>query len=156
VLDALRRRRPEIRSLRDVSFNELEAVRDECDPVGIKRCLHVLSENERVHKAVAALENADARSIGELLAASHKSLRDDYAVSCRELDAMVEAAADAPGIIGSRMTGGGFGGSTVNLVHKDQAHSFAEHVSEKYRKATGIDGKAIIVTTSDGVVTGNL
>jgi len=156
VLNAMRKRRAEIRSLRDVSFAELEAVRGECDPVGIKRCLHVLAENERVHKTVKALESADAGTIGELFAASHNSLRDDYSVSCRELDAMVEAAADAPGCIGSRMTGGGFGGSTVNLVHKDKAQAFAEHVSTKYLKATGVEGKAIIAVTSDGVVAGEL
>jgi len=156
VLDILKKRRPEINSLRDVSMNELEIIKAECDPVGYKRCKHVIDENERVHLAVAALEAGDADTIGKLFAASHASLRDDYEVSCRELDALVDAAQDAPGLVGSRMTGGGFGGSVVNLVEATKTEEFIAHVSPRYKEATGIDAIAIDCKTSNGVTLGIL
>lgn len=157
--DALRviaKARPEAQALRDVGAADLDAVASRIHPVGLRRCRHVIAENERVHRAVAALESADARAIGELFAASHRSLRDDYEVSCPELDALVEAAWSAPGCIGARMTGGGFGGSTVNLVLAEKTEAFVEAVREAYQRTMGRDAKAIVTTAAEGAIAGEL
>ncbi|MGI5860933.1 MAG: galactokinase [Myxococcales bacterium] len=157
--DALRviaKARPEAQTLRDVGAADIDAVASRIHPVGLRRCRHVIAENERVHRAVAALESADARAIGELFAASHRSLRDDYEVSCPELDALVEAAWSAPGCIGARMTGGGFGGSTVNLVLAEKTEAFVEAVREAYQRTMGRDAKAIVTTAAEGAIAGEL
>jgi galactokinase len=97
-----------------------------------------------------ALKNVDEATIGRLMQTSHESLRNDYEVSCPELDIMVSAAAEHPATIGARMTGGGFGGCTVNLVHQGSAPDFIEHVSSMYRKATGIAPDIFASGTADG------
>jgi galactokinase len=97
-----------------------------------------------------ALEANDERKMGQLMRASHDSLRDDYEVSCPELDAMVEAASTAPGVVGSRMTGGGFGGCTVNLVRREHVKDFIPHVTDAYRKSTGIVPQIFVSNTTDG------
>jgi galactokinase len=97
----------------------------------------VVAENARVLAARVALRAGDLAALGALMAASHRSLRDDYEVSCREIDLLVELAAAAPGLRGARMTGGGFGGCTINLVDEEHAASFAEQVATGYRSATG-------------------
>ena len=107
------------------------------DPVTFRRCRHVVSENERTLAAVSALRSGDLTRFGELMNASHRSLRDDYEVSCAELDAMVSAAWEQPGTVGSRMTGAGFGGCTVSLVRSADTASFVQSVSASYQ-ATGI------------------
>jgi len=150
VLEALRLRRPEIRTLRDASADELDAIAGGCDEVGLRRCRHVLAENSRVRSAGDALANRDTRRIGELFAASHASLRDNYEVSCPELDAMVEAAWASPGCIGARMTGGGFGGSTVNLVAATKTDAFVAKALAHYREATGREGRAIVTAAAAG------
>ena len=81
---------------------------------------------------------------------SHRSLRDLYEVSCRELDVMVESAKGLPGFVGGRMTGGGFGGCTVNLVQEGNAQGFAERIADRYRKATGIDPQTYLCSAEDG------
>jgi len=88
--------------------------------------------------------------VGNLMLESHNSLRDLYEVSCKELDIMVEAAHNLPGFVGGRMTGGGFGGCTVNLVHKENAEDFAKQISERYREATGIRPQVYLCTAEDG------
>ena len=157
--DALRviaKTQPKVQSLREVSAADLEEVAARIHPVGLRRCRHVIAENERVHRAVTALENADTRAIGELFAASHRSLRDDYEVSCPELDALVEAAWGAPGCIGARMTGGGFGGSTVNLVVAEKTEAFVEAVRAAYQRSIGRDAKAIVTAAAEGATAGEL
>ena len=89
-----------------------------------RRCRHVITENQRVHRMAAALDRHDLGAVGPLMADSHRSLRDDYDVSCPELDLLVELADDLPGVFGARMTGAGFGGCTVNLVHTEAVNEF--------------------------------
>lgn len=150
VVELVRATRPQVRALRDITPTELEAASSACSPLAIRRCRHVLAENARVQAAVEAFSQADARRVGELFADSHQSLRLDYQVSCPELDSMVEAAQRSPGLIGARMTGGGFGGSTVNLVYRQHAAQFAAQALEHYRSATGREGAALLVSCSDG------
>src|SRR5215831_17924797 len=104
---------PEIRALRDVTIAQLEEHRGLLAPKVYSRCRHVVTENDRVQSAVRAFESGDIRALGPLLGESHRSLRDDYDVSCRELDTMVDIAGAQRGVIGARMTGGGFGGCTI-------------------------------------------
>src|SRR5260370_28099095 len=113
---SLRNVLPEIRALRDVTLSQLEDHRQKLSPKVFARCLHVITENARVKSVVEAFHRDDSKALGPLLQDSHRSLRDDYEVSCMELDLMVEIAAAQPGLIGARMTGGGFGGCTINLV----------------------------------------
>lgn len=126
-----------IEALRDVSPADLAEHADLLPLPISSRCRHVVSENGRVLEAVAALESHDLALCGRLMTESHKSLRDDYAVSCPELDLMVAAANKVPGVLGSRMTGGGFGGCTVSLVETAAVDHFTESVGGAYRDATG-------------------
>ncbi len=114
----------------------LTSLRDATHDGGSPRARHVITENARALAFVDALERGDRAALGQLMAASHTSLRDDYEVSCPELDRMVALAASCPGFIGARMTGGGFGGSTVNLVDAAQAQAFATQLSSSYGGAT--------------------
>jgi galactokinase len=114
------------------------------------RCLHVVSENQRVLAGAECMAAGDVRRFGNLMRESHRSLRDLFEVSCRELDLMVEVAESLPGYWGGRMTGGGFGGCTVNLVEAVDAQRFAEQVSERYRSALGIKPDVYICSAADG------
>jgi len=142
---------PGIRALRDVSSGQLEAHKALLPELVYRRCRHVITEDDRVELAAAALNQHDLEELGELMAASHRSLRDDYEVSCRELDVMVEIAGEQAGLIGARMTGGGFGGCTVNLVHTSGAEAFRENVAKAYEKRVGIRPEIYILTAADGV-----
>jgi galactokinase len=126
-----------IHSLRDATLDTLEQV--PLPEVIFRRCRHVITENARVTSAAAALEAGDLTAFGRLMGDSHRSLRDDYEVSCQELDLMVRIAEALPGVYGSRMTGAGFGGCTVSLVQSRFAAEFSQGVCEEYRSATGIE-----------------
>jgi len=128
---------PQIRALRDVTPAELEHYGRNLPETIFRRCRHVITENIRVGQAAEALKRADLAQFGRLMAESHASLRDDYQVSCKELDTMVEIAVKQPGVYGSRMTGGGFGGCTINLVREERVDEFCGTVSKEYREATG-------------------
>jgi galactokinase len=141
---------PGIRALRDVSPEQLSLCAKTMPPVIYKRCLHVVEENRRVLLAVECLRSGDLGRMGRLMQESHRSLRDLYEVSCRELDLMVAAAAGLPGYYGGRMTGGGFGGCTVNLVTADQAESFRRTMVERYRQQTGITPEIYICSPANG------
>ena len=134
---ALARANPAITALRDATPEDLEAVRDSLDPVVFRRCRHVLAENRRVSSCASALESGDLARVASLLADSHASLRDDFEVSCPELDLLVELASGLPGVHGSRMTGGGFGGCTVQLVESGAVDAFRHRVAAAYRRETG-------------------
>src|SRR5215216_5392168 len=121
-----------VTALRDVTLEQLEQHRDGLPEVVYRRCRHVITENARVLAAGEALEQGDLKRFGELMAESHVSLRDDYEVSAKELDLMVELAQKVDGVYGARMTGGGFGGSTVNLVATDRVGQFKQSVAEEY------------------------
>lgn len=128
---------PKIRALRDVSLADLEKNKNLLSERVYKRCLHVISENARTLEVASALRSGEISKLNQLMADSHRSLRDDYEVSCRELDIMVELAMKQSGVLGARMTGGGFGGCTINLVNAADSSKFSERVSEEYEAATG-------------------
>ena len=120
------------------------------DEVQRKRAKHAVYENQRTIKAVNALKNNDIETFGKLMNASHISLRDDYEVSCPEVDKLVEIAWNIPGVIGSRITGGGFGGCTVSIVRNDAIENFKKEVISKYKEATGIDAEIYEAEIGDG------
>ena len=120
------------------------------DEVQRKRAKHAVYENQRTIKAVNALKNNDIETFGKLMNASHISLRDDYEVSCPEVDKLVEIAWNIPGVIGSRITGGGFGGCTVSIVRNDAIEDFKKEVISKYKEATGIDAEIYEAEIGDG------
>jgi galactokinase len=130
--------RPGLRSLRDADLPLLQACRRELPDTVFRRCRHVITENERVHRMAAALGRHDLGAVGPLMADSHRSLRDDYEVSSPELDLLVELTDDLPGVFGARMTGAGFGGCTVNLVHTEAVDEFRHRMGEAYQQRTGI------------------
>jgi galactokinase len=133
-----------------VTLRELEENRNLLTETIYKRCRHVITENERVLKATSALRAGEIHVFGELMAQSHKSLRDDYAVSCPELDIMVDIASRQPGVYGARMTGGGFGGCTVSLVSRPDAQEFQRRVAAAYYSATGKHPDVYICDASQG------
>jgi galactokinase len=146
----LRQWLPGIRSLRDVSVADFETCQDRLPETVRRRCRHVVSEDQRTLTAARALTDGRLEKAGQMMFASHRSLRDDYQVSCRELDILVEAAGSVTGTWGARMTGGGFGGCTVNLVRRDTIEDFRKSVSEEYRRVTGIEPSIFVAEASDG------
>ena len=116
-----------------------------------QRCRHIIYENGRVLKSVAALQVGDLAAFGQLMNESHASLRDDYEVSCAELDIMAEAARKVGGVYGSRMTGAGFGGCTVSLVANEAIEDFRAQVAAVYEEATGIVPQIYVCRAEDGV-----
>jgi galactokinase len=147
----LRPHLPGIRALRDVSVADLEAWKQVLPATVYRRCRHVVTENQRVLAAAKALQSGDADQFGHLMYQSHASLRDDYQVSCRELDLLVDLASSSSGVYGARMTGGGFGGCTVNLLKADASDSFAEHISQAYQQVTGIIPEIYVCEPAQGV-----
>ena len=129
---------PHVKALRDVTTEDLERHGHDLPEVIYRRCRHVVTENARVLAAAEALERGDLHAFGKLMGESHASLRDDYEVSCRELDVMVELAANVQGVYGARMTGGGFGGSTINLVEAAHVDNFNATVASGYEQNTGL------------------
>ena len=144
------KRNPGIRALRDVSIEVLEQHAKDLPPTIFKRCSHVIQENQRTLEAAESLRENALVKLGRLMGESHRSLRDLYEVSCRELDTMVEAAQDLPGFVGGRMTGGGFGGCTVNLVRDANAKEFALQIANRYHKTTGIVPQTYRCAAVDG------
>src|SRR5207245_5646259 len=114
------------------------------------RCRHVVTENARVKNAVEAFQRGDRAALGTLMKESHRSLRDDYEVSCKELDLMVEIASEQPGLIGARMTGGGFGGCTINLVESAGVNDFKRNVAAEYFSRTGLTPEIFRSVAVDG------
>jgi galactokinase len=140
-----------VTSLRDVSVEEFERHAESIRQPVRDRCEHVISENDRVRMAAEALESGDSERCGTLMFASHESLKELYEVSCPELDLVVRCAHETEGVIGARMTGGGFGGSVVALVRPDTINSFAETLHKVYPAETGIEPGVYTCRTSDGV-----
>ncbi|HEX8149565.1 MAG TPA: galactokinase [Pyrinomonadaceae bacterium] len=136
-VELLREHLPGIQQLRDVSVEDLLRHADVLpDPIR-RRCRHIVTENERTLAAARALRGGDLAGMGRLMYESHYSLRDDYEVSSPELDVLVEIARGLPGVLGARMTGGGFGGSTVSLVRREALEEFERALSEGYERETG-------------------
>jgi galactokinase len=138
-------------ALRDVTPERLERERSRLDDVHYRRARHVVTENERTVEAADALRRGDWDTVGRLMYAGHASLRDDFQVSCAELDLLVELAAGAgAGVIGSRMTGGGFGGCTVSLVRREALDGVVGHVREGYRRQAGREATVFVTRPVDG------
>lgn len=150
AVEILRKHVPGATCLRDISAEILAAHMNEMPEVVRRRARHVVSENERVLQSLGALEAGDMVAFGKLLNESHESLRADYEVSCRELDAMVEAARSMPGCLGSRLTGAGFGGATVSLVKAEEADEFCKGLTARYKEATGLEARIIVSAAADG------
>ena len=141
---------PKLSALRDLSLQDLEHFRGLLPATIYKRCRHVTGENQRVLDATVALQQGNLQRLGELMADSHQSLRDDYEVSCPELDLLVELAGQAAGVYGARMTGGGFGGCTVNVVSNEAAAGFVENMVSTYSMRTGLVPQIHVCTASQG------
>jgi len=142
---------PGVKALRDVTLAQIEAHRADLPELIYRRCHHVVSENERVLQTVAAWQHGNWAGIGGFMAQSHLSLKRDYEVSSRELDLLVDVATGRQGVIGSRMTGGGFGGCTINLVQNVDVADFTAGVRAAYKNATNIDPEIYVTTAGAGV-----
>lgn len=147
----LARKLPGITALRDVTLADLNRHGGFLPRMIYKRCRHVITENARVIDAAAALSLSDLIEFGRLMQESHRSLRDDYEVSSPELDTMVRLAREAEGVYGARMTGGGFGGCTINLVRADRVAGFKRLIAAGYEQATGIAPEIYTSTAVSGV-----
>ena len=141
----------DIKSLGDLTDDEFDSLSGNIkDPVNRKRAKHAVYENTRTIKAVSALRSGDIEAFGKLMNESHVSLRDDYETSCSEIDILAEEAWKIGGVIGSRITGGGFGGCTVSIVKNDAIEEFKERISRVYREKTGLEATFYIADAADG------
>ncbi len=147
----LARRFPQIRALRDATMDQLHSCRQELPSNVYKRCRHVITEDQRVQQAADALEQNRLDDLGQAMAESHRSLRDDYEVSCAELDLLVDLASRVEGVHGARMTGAGFGGCTINLVDSNRVDEFRNEVSAAYQLKTKLNPDIYVCNAADGV-----
>lgn len=150
--DILSRVNSSIKLLRDASMEDIDnAVSSEgLEGVLLSRTRHVVSENKRTTETADALEKGDWNSVGQLMNKSHSSMKDDYEVSCDEIDILVNLAQKFDGVYGSRLTGGGFGGCTVTLVKKESSQGLMDYLTEKYKKVTGKDCVCFQTSPGDG------
>jgi len=144
------RHRPEVRFLRDATTKDLTQWGSEMSPNALKRARHIITENLRTVAAAEALMKNDFAELGRLMAEAHASYSKDFEASCVEADAMVALAQDLPGLLGARLTGGGFGGCTINLVEREEASGFAETLAAHYATETGIVPQIHICHASGG------
>jgi galactokinase len=134
AVEILRRKNPHVQSLRDATPEQLRLAMGDLPEIIGRRARHVVTENERVERFVQASAAADVETMGSLFVESHRSLQRDYEVSCAELDFLVDTAVSIDGVYGGRMTGGGFGGCTVNLMRPDAAARFRERIASEYER----------------------
>ena len=146
----LRREKPGIKLLRDATLEDLEACRDLMSAASFKRCRHIITENARVMEARIALLKGDMERFGALMVEAHVSVRDDFAASCEEVDVLVAIAMQQPECFGARITGGGFGGCSVNVVRAEAAERFVATLRREYGVKTGIEADCFVCTPSDG------
>jgi len=145
-----RRSDPRIYALRDVAIEQIDAAVGHLDDTIIRRCRHVVTENQRCMEAAAALRERRYHEAGKLMLQSHASLRDDYEVSIAELDFLVEQAMEVDGVYGARLTGGGFGGCIVVLCKPSVSTTLMDSLRKKYRERYGIDAEAFVTTATAG------
>ena len=155
-LDVIRATHPGIEAARDLDFATLDGTRNRMTETSFRRLRHVVNENTRTLDAARALEEADGKALGELLAASHESLAGDYEVTCPELDTLVDLAYGLDGVIGARLTGAGFGGNTVNLVESHRSEAFCRELADGYRARAGHAIRVRIVAPAGGLSVGRL
>ena len=139
-----------VKALRDLTLDQLNGKRDQLDRTAYRRALHVISENDRTRQAAQAMKRGDAIELGQLMQLSHMSLRDDFEVSSRELNIIVEGAEHQAGCYGARMTGAGFGGCAVALVRQDAADAFSAGIAAEYEDATSLKPNIYICTATNG------
>jgi galactokinase len=140
---------PQVVSLRDLSMETLETQKSRLGDLLHRRCRHVVSENQRVRDAYAALRSGDLEKLGKLISASHASLRDDFQASCDEVDQLVAIADECTGVLGSRLVGAGFGGCVLSLVESDKVDEAARQIRQQYKEVTGDDPWTHIVQASE-------
>ena len=145
-----------LNSLRDIEIDEFETHVGKLPKLVVQRCRHVISENKRVLDAVSALESSDLKTFGRLMNESHASLRDDFEVSCSEVDQLVDLSQNHPGVLGARMTGAGFGGCTVAIMANDAVEAYRNSVIPQYEKQTGRTAEIYVCASTAGaqLVTG--
>jgi galactokinase len=141
---------PEVKSFRDIKPEDVKKHKADLDPIIFNRCLFVTQEIERTQKAAAYLENNELEQFGKLMFETHEGLSKLYEVSCDELDFLAEKAKEHPSIIGSRVMGGGFGGCTINLIHKNDWAQVVKEITDAYKQKFDIDAEVYEVATSDG------
>lgn len=146
----VRKRVPDVKSLRDVSVSEFDALKPQMPQNVYRHARHVVGEIERVEQAIQYLEVGDSQNFGKIMFATHASLRDFYEVSCPELDCLVDIAAGFSGCIGARLTGAGFGGCTVNLVKQSEAEKFVAYLADEYHRKTNLHASVFITHASQG------
>ena len=149
---AIRNRFPQARDLGEATLQQLQACEDDMPAKPYLRCRHVITENARVREAADAMRRGDARGLGEAMTRSHISQRDDFEDSVPEIDFLVDTALQQPGCHGARLTGGGFGGCTVNLVESTDATAFGERISAAFRTKYGADPEIYVCTAADGAL----
>ena len=150
AVEILKKYLPEIKQLRDVSAADLNKFADFLPDNVFRRARHIVTENARTIEAGNALKSNDLTEFGRLMRESHLSMRDDFEISCRELDVMVEIAEKSDGVLGARMTGGGFGGSTVNLVKRANLGRFKETIRREYQRLTEIKPTVLVSEAGGG------
>jgi galactokinase len=153
--DAIRAAFPNVLDLGESNMEQLDACAGNIPHESYLRCRHILNENARVREARQVMLAGDAVRLGELMVKAHASQRDDFACSCEEIDFLVDTAVSLPGCFGARMTGGGFGGCTVNLVTREQAESFSNSLKNIYRERFSIDADIYICEAVDGAIARN-
>jgi galactokinase len=147
---------PELRDLGDATLAQLEAAKDLMSPESFRRCRHLISDNGRVREARTAMFSGDPVAFGQLMLAGHESERDDFECSCDEVDFLVETAAALPGCYGARLTGGGFGGCTVNLVERAHAEDFRTTLKSAYLAKFNMDPDTFVCEPVDGAFARNI
>ncbi len=147
---ALQKAHPGVVALRDATMEMLEAVRDELSPTVYSRAKHCITEDQRTLATVAALRREDFATVGRCMTESHVSLKEEYEVSCPEIDFLVDLALQVPGVLGSRITGGGFGGCTVTLVERDSVAILQQFLRDHYAKQTGCQCEFYVAEPSAG------
>jgi galactokinase len=146
----LRKAFPGLRDLGDATLEQVQSVAQDIEPVSLRRCRHVVTENQRVQEACEALLAGDAQELGRLMTAAHISQRDDFECSCRETDFLVDTANSIEGCYGARMTGGGFGGCTISLVERAKSEYFIDQIKTAYQQQFGIVAEAYLCDAVDG------
>lgn len=146
----LKNKFPHAHHLRDVSIDMLHACEGTMNPTVYQRCKYVVEENNRVLRACAELKKGNLKAFGAHMFRTHEGLRDEYEVSCKELDYLVELVKDDPRVYGSRMMGGGFGGCTINLIENSSINAISEKVMEEYKNRFGIEAKSYSTKISGG------
>jgi len=148
----LQRERPRVKLLRDATLGDLEACKNKMSATSFARCKHIITENQRVLNAREALLHEDMKQFGNIMVEAHKSMRDDFAASCKEVDMLVEIATQQPECFGARITGGGFGGCTVNVVRTEAVEQFVATLKKEYEAKTGITAQCFVSAPSDGAL----